>query len=68
MMKLIKAVVVLAVLGVGIGLVVHYAGGSKAKSSATADQKAKTVQTEQKPKEGMQPQEKYGFAPVGDGG
>jgi hypothetical protein len=67
MMKLIKAVVVLAVLGVGIGLVVHYAGGSKVKSSGAVEQKIKTVQTDKKPKEGMQPQEKYGFAPVGDG-
>jgi hypothetical protein len=68
MAKLVKAIVVLAVLVAGIAVVVHYAGASKSKSGVTAsDSKPKPAQTDKKPKEGIQPQEKYGFAPVGGG-
>jgi len=68
MAKLVKAIVVLAILVAGLAVVVHYAGGSKSKSGVTAsDGQPKPAQTDKKPKEGIQPQEKYGFAPVGDG-
>jgi hypothetical protein len=69
MAKLVRALVVLAVLVGGIAVAVHYSNRSKAKSAAVvSDNKPDTAQAEKKkPKEGMQVQEKYGFAPVGDG-
>jgi len=70
MAKLVKALVVLAVLVGGIAVAVHYSHASKSKSAAVvSDNKPDTAQTEKKKpkKEGMQVQEKYGFAPVGEG-
>lgn len=65
--KLIKIVVVLALVAGGVALAVHYAGGSggnqDAAASDTTDQPNDTGQ-----KDKLQLQEKYGFAPVDDGG
>lgn len=56
--KLIKIVILLAVVAGGIALAVHYADKKSDKSAG--DQ----PRTERGTK--MQPQEKYGFAPIGD--
>lgn len=55
--KLIKIVILLAVVAGGIALAVHYAGKSQQNDidQARADRGTR-----------IQPQEKYGFAPVGD--
>jgi hypothetical protein len=58
--KLIKGIVVLAILAAGVLLIVQYSGNSKSKPTNTA-------QADKKAKDGMQPQEKYGFAPVDPG-
>ena len=57
--RLIKIVVFLAVIVIGIVLAVQYT-----QDSAKPD--AETQQQQQADKEGgIQPQEKYGFAPIG---
>jgi hypothetical protein len=58
--KLVKVILVLAVLVAGVLLILQYSGNSKSNS-------ANTAQAEKKPKDGMQVQEKYGFAPVDPG-
>lgn len=58
--KLVKTLVVLALLAVAIFLVVNYTSGGD-----ESDSKQQVKQTDKKP--AMQPQEKYGFAPVEDG-
>jgi|GEM_PF-3355093 flagellar basal body-associated protein FliL len=68
MAKLIKVIVVLAVLAAGIALVVHYSSRSESRPTAATPTKSAPDQSQKdKPKEGIQPQEKYGFAPVGEG-
>lgn len=66
--KLIKAVVVLVILGAGIALAVKYTSNAKNDSGTPTVSPEKPQQDQPKKKEGMQVQEKYGFAPVGDGG
>lgn len=56
--KLIKAIVILAVLVGAIAIAVHYASRGSGDTGTTQQQQAG------EPK--MQVQEKYGFAPVGE--
>jgi len=56
MAKLIKIVVLLALIAGGIALAVHYASREKTDNRS---------QQPSAKKDGMQPQEKYGFAPLG---
>ncbi len=56
--KLIKLVVFLAVIVIGIVLAVQY-------TSDSAKPDAETPQQQTDKEGGIQPQEKYGFAPIG---
>lgn len=56
--KLIKIVIVLAVVAGGIALAVQYAGGKSNKPDGDNARVEKGTK--------IQPQEKYGFAPMGD--
>ena len=60
MEKLIKVVLLLAVIGVGLVLLYNYSG---------VEESAAEIKTnaENAPEGGLQPQEKYGFAPMGTG-
>jgi len=59
--KLIKTVFVLAIVVIGIVLAVQYAEDSGDPDAGTQKQQKTDLE------DGMQPQEKYGFAPIGIG-
>jgi len=59
MAKLVKTVLLLAVLVVIVVVAVKYFGGRGESTSVDQKPAAKNAA-------GVQPQEKYGFAPVGD--
>lgn len=61
MAKLIKTLVLLGILVAAVALYVHFSSSSKSKSDAATPDKQKTAKTDGP----IQPQEKYGFAPVG---
>jgi len=58
--KLVKIVLLLAAVGVGVVLLYNYS--EVEETAQELEQKA-----EQAPEGGIQPQEKYGFAPMGTG-
>ena len=68
MAKAIRVLVLLAVLVGGIIVYVQYAKKNAAKnaSPAVAAQNQAAKPGEKKKEGGIQPQEKYGFAPVGE--